>query len=318
MSLPGRKPEARSVLFFRDFRRFHGGHLKVWDYFNHTLAAPGFEPRIAFAERTRWTPDNPWLGAREHVAEDWRAVDPAAFFVAGRDWRMLDDHPRAKQAPVINLIQGLRHADPAGNRFEFLGRRAIRICVSDEVRRALEGTGAVEGPMLVVPNGVDLDEIASAPAAPGIDLLIVAIKQPVLGRALEGRLRRDGRSIEVLTERVERPDFLERLRQASVTVFLPLEEEGFYLPALEGLAAGTLVVCPDCVGNRSFCLPGENSFRPEYNEDALAEAAEAALAAPAEGRAKLLAGARETADSHSLAAEREAFLGILGELDHLW
>jgi glycosyltransferase involved in cell wall biosynthesis len=51
------------------------------------------------------------------------------------------------------------------------------------------------------------------------------------------------------------------INQAKITVFLPYRDiEGFYMPALEGMALGTLVVCPDCIGNRSFCLPGYNSL----------------------------------------------------------
>ena len=68
----------------------------------------------------------------------------------------------------------------------------------------------------------------------------------------------------MLTEHVPRDEFLDAMRRARVTLFLPNEEEGFYLPALEGMALGTIVVCPDCVGNRSFCLPGVNAFRPDY------------------------------------------------------
>jgi len=52
-------------------------------------------------------------------------------------------------------------------------------------------------------------------------------------------------------------------------VFLPnqKEGEGFYLPALEGMAVGTLVIFPDCIGNRSFCLSGYNCFRPDYTTE---------------------------------------------------
>ena len=37
-----------------------------------------------------------------------------------------------------------------------------------------------------------------------------------------------------------------------MTLFLPNQREGVYIPGLEGMALGTLVVCPDCVGNRSL------------------------------------------------------------------
>ena len=48
------------------------------------------------------------------------------------------------------------------------------------------------------------------------------------------------------------------MARARVTLYLPNRLEGFYIPALEGMALGTLVVCPDSVGNRSYCRDGEN------------------------------------------------------------
>ena len=62
-----------------------------------------------------------------------------------------------------------------------------------------------------------------------------------------------------------------------MTLFLPNETEGFYLPALEGMALGTIVVCPDCVGNRSFCLPQVNAFRPAFHFDDMVQETETAL-----------------------------------------
>ena len=83
----------RTVLFFRDFRKFHGGHLKVWDYFNHVRASPRFDAKIAFTENSVWTDANPWTGAREHVVDSPADVRPDVFFVAGRDWLRMDEHP---------------------------------------------------------------------------------------------------------------------------------------------------------------------------------------------------------------------------------
>jgi len=103
-----------------------------------------------------------------------------------------------------------------------------------------------------------------------------------------------------------------------VTLFLPNEEEGFYLPALEGMALETIVVCPDCVGNRSFCIPGVNAFRPEFRFDDIVQDAETALGLEQPTAAALLRGATETARNHSLEGEREKFHQVLAELDALW
>jgi glycosyltransferase involved in cell wall biosynthesis len=126
------------------------------------------------------------------------------------------------------------------------------------------------------------------------------------------------RSIEVLTEHVSRNDFLDAMRRARVTLFLPNEEEGFYLPALEGMALRTIVVCPDCVGNRSFCIPGVNAFRPAFQFDDIMQDAESALTLEEPAATALRRGAIETARNHSLDVERERFHQVLADLDALW
>jgi len=108
------------------------------------------------------------------------------------------------------------------------------------------------------------------------------------------------------------------MRRARVTLFLPNEEEGFYLPSLEGMALGTIVVCPDCVGNQSFCLPGVNAFRPAFRFDDLILGAERAPTLEGSAAETLRRGAVETARSHSLDAERQKFHQVLADLDALW
>jgi hypothetical protein len=310
----------RTVLFFRNYRKFHGGHLKVWDYFSHVLASPEFTPRIEFGPKTNWDRTNPWWNAREYIVDSGRCVHPDVFFVAGRDWLMLDQHPDAGTGiPVVNLVQHVRHADQKSNRFQFLSRKAIRICVSEEVAQALRETGLTQGPLIVIPNGLDLESLPASDGAPrDIDVLILALKQPDLGEELERRLKQPGRRIDVLSERLSRLEFLSRIQEAKMTVFLPNRTEGFYLPALEGMALGTLVVCPDCIGNRSFCLPGHNAFRPKYALEDLVQAAETAVALPSDRAQQIRTNARRTAETHSLLRERQAFLDVLHNIDQLW
>ncbi len=311
----------RTVLFYRNYRKFHGGHLKVWDYFNHVLASPEFTPMIEFSPRSNWDRTNPWWNAREYILASARSVRPDVFFVAGRDWQMMDEHPEAgaDNIPVVNLVQHVRHANPNSDRFEFLSRKAIRICVSEEVAHALRETALTRGPLIVIPMGMDLEELpASTGVERDIDVLVAALKQPELGEELGRSLSRPGRRVEVLSRLIPRSEYLGLVQRARTTVFLPNEAEGFYLPPLEGMALGTLVVCPDCVGNRSFCLPEHNAFRPNYTIAELVRAAESALALAPDQAQQILANARETAEAHSLLRERQAFLEVLHNVDRLW
>ncbi|MBW3634096.1 MAG: glycosyltransferase family 1 protein [Chloroflexi bacterium] len=309
----------RIVLFHRKYRRFHGGHLKVWHYFNHVLAAPGFDARVHFDASSSWDSSNPWTQAAGHVIESVDGLSPDALFVAGRDWQRLDELGLLDRGiPVLNLIQHVRHAQEWSIQSNYLDRKAIRICVSPEVAAAVEEAGS-RGTTVVIPNGMDVPVVESGDQrAKSLDLLIAGLKQPALATQVAGHLTTNGRSVEVLTEHVPRETFLEAIRRARVTLFLPNEEEGFYLPALEGMALGTIVVCPDCVGNRSFCLPGLNAFRPAFRFDDMVRDVERALTLPEPAAARLRNSAIAMVQHHSLDAERERFVEVLTNLDALW
>ena len=80
----------------------------------------------------------------------------------------------------------------------------------------------------------------------------------------------------------------------------------------------TLVVCPDCVGNRSFCLADRSCFLPAFSTRAIRAAAEAAgRLTPADAELRF-ATARETFALHDLERERSSFLEILGRVSELW
>lgn len=307
------------VLFYRDFRRFTGGHLKVWHYFNHVRSSPAHTAHVSFTRESVWDASNPWADARDAVVE--HRFDPDAIFLAGLDWlRLRPSARRRPRRPVINLVQHVRHAEPDDPRYGFLHHRAVRICVSREVASAIEGTGRVNGPVLTIPNGLDLDELPAPSPLAGreIDLLVVATKQRERGAVMLPRLERTGRRVHLLSDPVPRRELLAWMNRAGVTLFLPGHTEGFYLPALEGMALGTVVVCPDCVGNRSFCLPGVNALRPAYTDADVLDQVETALALPREEAERLVAAGSATAKEHDLGVERARFLEALDDLPTLW
>jgi glycosyltransferase involved in cell wall biosynthesis len=309
----------RLVLFHRKFRRFTGGHLKVWNYFNHVLTAPGLDARVYFDINSSWDRSNPWLQSPDRVVKSLDGLNPDALFVAGRDWQRLDQLGMLERGiPILNLIQHVRHGADWSIQSDFLARKAIRLCVSQEVADAVTEAGS-HGPIVVIPNGIDVPIIASdTPRERPVDLLVAGLKQPAMATRAARQLASTGRSIEVLTDPVLRGDFLDSMRRARVTLFLPNETEGFYLPALEGMALGTIIVCPDCVGNRSFCIPGVNAFRPAFQFDDLVQDTETALTLEEPAAEALRRGAIETVANYSLDAERQRFHEVLADLDALW
>ena len=314
----------KSVLFHRDFQGFTGGHLKVWNYFNHVEASPGRRAWIHFSPDSRWDASNPWISRRAEVRSHWQPEQADLLFLGGFDWAMLPAAERDHYGrPIINLIQHVHHGDPAHPLSDFLRHRAIRVCVSAEVRAAIEDHG-VNGPTFVIPNGVALDDLplpASREERP-VDWLICGLKddRSAMARDLARELEREGGwgRVETLTRLLPRADFLAALARARTVVLLPRATEGFYLPALEAMALGCLVVCPDCVGNRSFCRDGDNALVPPVCDvDSLHAAMRKARAAgfPAQ---TLVENGRRTVAEHTLARERAALHEILASVDALW
>lgn len=311
----------RTVLFYRDFRGFTGGHLKVWHYFNHVMHSIHHQPRIAFSADTVWDPTNPWLAVRDQALATWDPEPVDILFLAGMDWSMLSEaQRRSPPKPVINLIQHVRHADPHQPLYAYLPYRAVRICVSKPVAEALRATQRVNGPLFTIPNGLDLAELP--PLKPwelrDLDLLIIGIKQPALAIEIHGHLKTPDQRVEALIHSIPRPAFLELLSNTKIALFLPHATEGFYLPALEGFALGTLVICPDCIGNRTFCLPGKNCLQPSYTAESLLHVIQQALRMMPQERLALLKAAQQTVQHHSLLEERQSFLELFEQIETLW
>ncbi len=284
---------------------------------------PRHSAHVRFSAESVWGAVNPWAAAKECVLAPGEDVDIDVVFLSGTDWRRVipeDQRPRYSK-PVVNLIQHVRHGcenDPLGRQM-LLRYSAIRICVSPEVEQAILATGRVRGPVFTIPDAIDVAHVErlAGSGTRDVDVLVAANKQPELGRSLVRRLQAAGRDVHLVDSRIPRDRLVALMGRARVTVMVPNPKEGFYLPAIEGMAAGTVVVCPDCVGNRSYCIDGVNSFRPAYDEDAIVDAAERALASesPTED---LLRAARDTARAHDLDVERRAFLDILDRVDELW
>ncbi len=314
----------RTMLFHRDFRGFTGGHLKVWNYFNHVKAAPGWQAEAYFSPESRWDASNPWFGVHEEILPTWEPHTADALFLGGHDWRMI---PPAEcnrfPKPIINLIQHVHHADPAHPLSAFLGHRAVRICVSAEVHNALLATGRVNGPIFTIPNGIDPGTLPVPPGERTVDWLVCGLKEnaSTVARSLANRMQAtDGWGrVEALTKLLPRAEFLTAMARARRVVLLPRATEGFYLPALEAMTLGCLVICPDCVGNRSFCRDGFSASVPvSGSEDDIFAALEHVHRLTPDQTAAIVANAHATAAEHTLARERAACHELLATLPSLW
>ncbi len=303
----------RRLLFRRDFRSYQGGHGKVWDYYRHTAAHPRWEPNVHF---TRESVDaaNPWReSAAAGIVPGWSPRQADALFLGGMDWVAWPGD--REDTPVVNLIQHVRHADKGSDVNAFLGRRAIRLCVSDAVADALRACG-VRGPLITIDAALDLAAVGPANTGARAGIVIGATKQPALGHGLAAALRVRGNHVTLLDTSIPRHDYLAALACADIAVLLPHAREGFYLPALEAMALGCATVVPDCIGNRAYAQAEVNALVPDYTLEALLAAVARLEDEPL--RERLRDAGSATAARFSQARERQAFHAVLDDLPALW
>ena len=288
--------------------------MKVRNYFEHVLASPFAERlRLCMPADTPWHEANPWLRYRERATSeiDWKSV--GTLVISGWGWERFVPEGFHHGPPfrVVYLVQSFGCLNPRDSRFPHLTNPAIRICVSQPLGDRLRRLAVANGPVHVIPAAVDVRDIPTD-VTKDIGVLVVGVKRAEIARdvatALEGR----GVATHLRTDKCGRIEFLKRLARARVVACLPAVTEGFYLPALEAMAAGAVVVCPDVIGN-DYCLDGFNCLKPAYDVDALAAAIEKAVALSAEDSATMLSNAQETVRRHDTAAERERFLDVLGD-----
>ena len=78
------------------------------------------------------------------------------------------------------------------------------------------------------------------------------------------------------------------------------------------------MICPDCLGNRDFCLDGLNAFRPDYRMENVVQATLQALRLDEGQRHRLLRASKKTALQHSASEERKAFVALLRNNAQAW
>lgn len=315
----------RAVWFYRHYQEFTGGHLKHSHYFNSVKSHPEYNARI-IVENTAPSMEaqqqiNQLWGGEVNTVEQWIPQKNDLIFLAGMDWHfVLARGGLDPTMPRLNLIQGTRHANPDQPLYRYLAEPAIRLCVSHPVADAIIGTGIVNGPVFVIPNGTDCQPNQNlAPIGTTIShVQVIGYKRPDFASNLSQKLSEAGIAVELFLDAVPRVEFLERLDPTALVVCYPLPGEGFYLTALEAMAKGCLVIVPDCEGNRAYAVDGVNCFFPEYLNEAIFKAIIRALSLPENEVEKIRQAGVATAMKHTLDNERFEFYKLLNNIDRLW
>lgn len=302
----------KKVLFHREYLGFTGGHLKVWDYFQHFLAHPHFDPYIYLSPNSIVGDHNIWLGDElgDRRVQRYAPNDFDLLFAAGTDWRAI---PAECALPVINLVQHVRHAEPQSELYSYLQRPALRICVSKEVEHSLRSTQQMNGPCYTIDNGLDTRTWPLARPGGGSGVVIDGIKNPRLANELAERLRVTDNPVQCIVERLPRPAYLAALSQSRVAICLPAPSEGFYLPAIEAALSGCLTVCPRVPGN-SVCFDNPLVESCNYEREAILETAMKWLTSPMEAQQAALDEAYCALRAYfSLQRERDDLYAVLSK-----
>lgn len=328
-------PITKRVLFYRRLRQpdagTNGGNLKLRDAYDHFADSADWEPEIYFAPDTVWRPEssNLWTDLRPTARPHFQPERADLLFFSGHDWLALPQrHRPAPPVPVLNIVQP-RHVREHDKRRAFLQFPAIRIAKSETGAAILREHG-VNGPLFVVPDGIDLAGLPPVPDGKDIDVLIPGLKQPELARQVHQQLtdwnEREGLGLNIYLQLppklATRRAFLELVARAKVIACIPLDlargGEGFYLPALEAMALRTLVVCPHAVGNVDHCRDGENCLVPAFTMAGITEGVTRMLALTKAEKTEMRAAGERTAQAHDLVHERRALLDLADRAADIW
>lgn len=314
-----------------------GGVVKIMDYVNHArslgytpvIACPEqYKPGLPLFEIPRFSDISPEHGIR---FTDLEKVSVAPHELAFLSWPTHYEilEPRlsrwTRHEQVIFIVQNVRWANPAftnGYAVRLLSRPMARIMTNDvvleSVRPFLNPSSITE----VIDLGNDSDFFArtrTGGLGSPVKVGYTTWKSDVGDEVASSLAGSGGFEFRAIRNPVSWAELRELYHWADVFLATPLVEEGFYMPGLEAMAAGALVISSDAGGNRAYCNFGENCIEvgmddaPDY-----VRALEDLRAADAGEIERLRRNGYETVGRHTLEHERERFGEFMQRLtEHL-
>lgn len=235
------------------------------------------------------------------------------------DWKIVSRRvsPEADRSQIIHIVQGTHHSESwfaSGAGLRLLARPMSRIAVTQEVADSIEKWTRPGSLTEVIPMGHDWQFFHSDRKRHRRGPLRVAYTtwKSDLGATLEERLH----SNHHLTFRsIRGPASWSEIRElyqwSDVFLCTPYQLEGFFLPGLEAMASGAVVVTPDVVGNRSYCEFGVNCVEVGFEDVEGYEQALLSLISSNGEMEEIRAAAGKSLHQHSLDIERDNFGAFL-------
>lgn len=220
---------------------------------------------------------------------------------------------------VIHLVQNTRHANPKfadGYALRLLSRPMARIMVAHEVMEACRphlNSGAAATTIVEGHDWGFFHRARHEGLPPRLRIGYTTWKSDFgvqVQRAAGARF-----AFRSIRRTASWRQVRELLHWCDVFMCCPGPEEGFYLPGLEALAAGALVVTPDVGGNRAYCRFGENCLQVGFEDrDEYLAVLNDLAGWPAERVRELRERGYATLAEHTLDRERTEFARFLVEL----
>ena len=309
-----------------------GGVVKIFDYVNHARSL-GYDvsvraPRMPDAESALFAQEafRPLLddsGVRFHTSETWEVGDDDLMFLSlpANYQHAYRNLPRAMSPErIIHIIQNVRHINPAwhgGQGSITLTRPAARISINDIVANTIEPWLDHRGLHRVINLGHDSAYFAKQrngkPASP-VRVGYTTWKSEI-GTRVEEALTDEPFEFRAIRETANWEQLRALYHWCDVFLCSPGPEEGMYLPGLEAMSAGCLIITPDVGGNLAYAQPGVNCLLTGFESVPDYVAALQRLAsAPATELDHLRSAAYAVVPEFDLDAERRGFAAFLDEL----
>lgn len=170
---------------------------------------------------------------------------------------------------LIHLVQNTRHTNiyfDNGFSFRLLPKSMIRICITEQVLEEIEPYVEDNDNLSLIRHGFDFDFFDKAPTESDTVSVCFNNFKGDLGKQIVAAATKAGLKFNyfTITKGISWKNLREAYQKSTIFLGTPLEEEGLYLPGLEAMAAGCIVLTSDAYGNRFYTQFGSNAIQVGY------------------------------------------------------
>lgn len=310
-----------------------GGVVKIFDYVTHALSS-GYGVSVWCPQA--WSPDLPlfridrftrFRGQSEAVRFHSNArlsvgPDDFIFFSLPDHFEVAYRALPAGMSPerVIHIVQNVRHVTPSwrnGYALRLLTRPLARISINDVVAQAIDPWLDPRAIHEVIPIGHEIGYFTPQQKPARHRPLRVAHTswKSDLGFRVQSATAADRFEFRAISHSADWSELRDLYHWADVFLCTPGPEEGFYMPGLEAMESGCIVISPDVGGNMAYCRPGENCLLVDFEDVAgYVSALEAVVAMSDDQVQEFRRAASDVVGSFDLASERRLFDEYLARL----